>query len=380
MADVQLITEPFLRRELDIKVTRDWALVIAEMFCGPTHKAPSRVLVEADKWNDDHTVNFVVVLNDAPGVQRHFKGCIVFGGPNYDTGDGGVLEGKCHKLPGGGQESTGEYQTFDNTAGGEPMAVSKGFNVTESTSSSITVSESVEMSSGTTIEAGEGVAKVSAELSTTFGISKDETNDQAHSEEKTLQLDFEVPVSRSFVATGAVNNSAMDCEVKIGAPGDWADILVVINPPTQPEFPLRYWDRIPNPAPTTYANMKRLCRGTLVEFRRHGWARMTFDQSDAVYRAAMGYDVRNPYPGEMQYSVGARAALARMSDAKSRWISFEGIRHSTAGKDAEYKEIDVTGIDPDDVADVLGHAGTPVGELNVRLGIQPVTIATGGQL
>ena len=99
MADVQLITEAFLRRQLDIKVTRDWALVIAEMFCGPTHKFPSRVLVSADKWADDRTVNFTVVLNDAPGVQRHFRGKIVFGGHDYDTGDGGVIEGKCHQLP-----------------------------------------------------------------------------------------------------------------------------------------------------------------------------------------------------------------------------------------------------------------------------------------
>ena len=373
MADVQLITEQFLRRQLDIKVTRDWALVIAEMFCGPTHKAPSRVLTSADTWDDDHTVKFTVVLNDAPGVQRHFRGEIVFGGPNYDTGAGDVLEGKCHRLPGGGQQSTGEYQTFDNVAGSQPLAVSKGFNVTESTASSITVSESLEMSSGTTIEAGEGVAKVSAELSTTFGISKDETNDQAYSEEKTLQLDFEVPVPRVIAIAGAVNNSAMDCEVKIGAPGDWASILVIISPPDSSEFPGHYWDRLPDVQPTTYANQVRLMRGTLVDYRSHGWARMTFDQSDAVYRAAMGYDVRNPYPGEMQYSAGARAALARMSDAKSRWISFEGVRHSTAGKDAEYKEIDVTGIDPDDVADVLGHAGTPVGELNVRLGIEPPT-------
>ena len=371
MTDVQLVTEAFLRRQLDIKVTRDWALVIAEMFCGPTHKAPSRVLVLADRWAEDHTVNFVVVLNDAPGVQRHFKGSITFGGYDYATGDGGVQEGTCHKLPGGGQQSTGEYQSFDNLAGSQPLAVSKGFNVEESTSSSITVSESVEMSSGTTIEAGEGVAKVSEELSTTFGISKDETNDKSHTEEKTLQLDFEVPERRVIAIAGAVNNSAMDCEVKIGAPGDWASIAIEINPPTQPEFPFRYWDREDDAAPTTYANMHRLRRGTLVEFRHHGWARLAFDQSDAVYRAAMGYDVRNPYPGEMQYSAGARAALARMSDAKTRWISFEGVRHSTAGKDAEYKEIDVTGIDPDVVAGVLGKAGTPVGDLNGHLGIDP---------
>ena len=65
--------------------------------------------------------------------------------------------------PEAGSRVTGEYQTFDNTLGGEPMAVEKGFNVTESTSSSITFSESVEMSSGTKIEAGEGVAKVSEE-------------------------------------------------------------------------------------------------------------------------------------------------------------------------------------------------------------------------
>ena len=57
----QLVTETWLRRQLDISIAKLWAIPIAEALAGPAHRFTSRVVdVDADTWDDDHQVHLTV--------------------------------------------------------------------------------------------------------------------------------------------------------------------------------------------------------------------------------------------------------------------------------------------------------------------------------
>ena len=160
----QLVTEEYLRRQLDIDIAQVWALPLAEMMAGPAHRFPTRIVgVRAETWDRDRMVHLTVVLNDGPGVQRHIPMTFTFNGPNYDTDSGSVTTGKCTQLPGAGVATTGEFTTIHNkTDAVITHEIDK--TITESTSTSISLSESLELSSGVTVEAGTDAAKVSSQL------------------------------------------------------------------------------------------------------------------------------------------------------------------------------------------------------------------------
>ena len=62
----------------------------------------------------------------------------------------------------------------------------------------------------------------------------------------------------------------------------------------------------------------------MIEYDNAG-ATLTFDQNDAIYRLAMGYDVRAPDAKYAQYSAAARANLAKIADPNTRWVAFDGL-------------------------------------------------------
>ena len=179
----QLVTETWLRRQLDISIAKLWAIPIAEALAGPAHRFTSRVVhVNADSWDDDHQVHLTVVLNDGPGRQRHVPMTFTFDGYDYDKASGSVTQGKCTQLPGAGVSTTGEFTTVRNgTDASIEHKISK--TVEESNSTSVSLDESVELSNKTTVEAGTdfgaGSGSVSNEFSATFGIDKSSTEDHS---------------------------------------------------------------------------------------------------------------------------------------------------------------------------------------------------------
>ena len=367
-APPQLITEEYLRRQLDIKTAKLWALPLAEAMAGPVHRFPSRVIsVQAQTWDRDRTVHLTVVLNDGGGRQRHIPMRFMFNGPNYDTGAGAVVLGACHRLPGAGVSTTGEFTSITNrTDSADTHHVSK--TVTESTSTSITLSESAEFTSGITVEAGSDVAKASASFSSTFGISKDQTSDHAVETSDTVEDEIVVPGHRDYAITFTTDDAAVDCVVSIGAPGDWSDLRIWIGFPTELhksyyDGDADYWSQLHSDQPSIYTNLGLLLRGDALDDAKGGvW--LTATQSDQVYRLLMGYDVRCPDCGGLRFTTAARAALVHMSDDATRWISFEGVRHQTTKKDASYTALDVTGQDGDCVSDTLSVSGTLASSLD----------------
>ena len=364
----QLVTEEYLRRQLDIRIAQVWALPIAEALAGPAHRAPSRIVgVNADSWAQDKQVKLVVVFNDGPGQQRHVPMTFTFNGPNYDTTAGSVTTGVCHKLPNAGVQTTGEFTTVENDTG-TPDEHHIEKTVEESTASSTTLSMSLELMSGVTVEGGSPIGgSVSATLESTFGISKESTEEHSKTTSVTVSDDIEVPGGKTYAIAFTTDNSATDCNVSINAEADWSDIKVVIEFPVElrPAYHKshEHWSSLCYNQPTPYSNLCQLLRGTAVDDGK--WrATIGFNQGDQVYRLLMGYDVRCPHCNGLIFSTAARSALAKMADPSVRWISFDGVRHSTSKADASYKALDVTGLDADCVADKFGAKGKPVDTLD----------------
>ena len=118
----QLITEAYLRRQVDLKMAALYAPVFAELFVGPVGKLVTSLRFfspVAKTWDKDKTVQVPWMITwPNGGYQAHQPPMtFVFGEGNYDTGLGDVKVGACHRLPGAGVESTGEYQTFGNENG-----------------------------------------------------------------------------------------------------------------------------------------------------------------------------------------------------------------------------------------------------------------------
>ena len=362
-APPQLVTEQYLRRQLDIRVATLWALPLAEAMAGPAHAATRIVGVTAQTWDKDRTVRLTAVMNDGPGQQRHIPMTFVFGGPNYDTTSGSVTTGTCHKLAGAGVATTGEFTTIENhTDSIDVHKISK--TVTESTSSSTTLSESIELKSGLTVEGGTPIGgKVAASLETTFGVGKESTEEHSKETSVTVEDEIEVPGQSTYVTIFTTDDSAVDCAVSINAEADWSDIKVTISFPV--ELRAAYhkrddrWSRLCYNRPTPYANLCILLKGDGLDDGK-GQAQIGFGQGDDVYRFFRGYDVRCPDCGGLDLKAGARANMAKMSDPTSRWISFEGVRHSTTKSDASYKLYDVTGQDSGCLADKLSKSGVPI--------------------
>ena len=365
--EVQLVTEDYLRRELDLRMGRIWGTVIGEMLLGPVHRYPPQESITADDWDVHHSV----VNHVAYPVARTMSGWFYdvttltfdLGGYDYDPDAGGVDVIDCHQLtPAGGSETTGEYETFDNSLSGRPLSVRKEFDVTESFSEAIRFAEDIEFSNGVTVTAGTETNGVSAELKTRFGISTSDTQSHSTSTKKSLSLDLTVPAKRIYAVTGGTDTTAVDCTVSIDAVGDWASIEV--HAYLAGDLSWQTWcDRTPG----NRANLCSLLEGDLMTGGDTNHATMTFNESDAIYRAALGYDVRCPQCAKLTYGSYGRASLAQLANPATRHISFAGIRHTTSSDNATYKIVDVTGHSTDCVAAVLGRPGTPVDEVEAEL-------------
>ena len=96
--------------------------------------------------------------------------------------------------------STGEYTTVDNQTS-NPIEHEIEKTVEESESSSISLAESLELKSGTTVEAGTDTAKVSQTLEVTLGISQESTEDHSTTVGETITDKLEVEPDEKLVVS-----------------------------------------------------------------------------------------------------------------------------------------------------------------------------------
>ena len=199
----QLVTERYLRRQLDQKTTVLLAPIVAELF---SDQHATVVSAGIDNHWDERPIGHVTFR------PRYWRGAplrvsILFDDPNYDTSAGSVTQGTCHERPGAGVATTGEYTTVTNGIDGIiEHRVSK--TVTESDTWSMTTNESIELTSGQTLEAGGDFAKVSVSFEEKFGISQEETDRAIRTEtSNTVEDVFEVDSHKKTAITFTTNNS-----------------------------------------------------------------------------------------------------------------------------------------------------------------------------
>ena len=387
---VQLITEEYLRRQVDIAVAHHWGYIVADLL-GGFYNADGRLYGKqaspqlhyvraAPDWDKSRKVTFAFhyELDGRAFIGPFAEGesfiHFYFEGPNYDAGAGSVTVSNCVQLPGAGVATTGEFTTVTNGSDSDIVhQIDK--TVTEASSSSTTLSESLELANSTTIEAGvdfgAGSGSVSDTLSETFGVSKESTAD--HSSETSVTVSDTITVSPGRVVAIAfsTDDAAQDCTVTIDATADWSKPRIVLD--------LRWSDNDPRRLLSNYeqiAGPHKKCDiidgpalGHLVQTPHHGkqyqgGGSITLTEADDLVRLARGTSTHCEPSVSFALSHQGTGAVAAMEDEATRHISFSGKRHSTSEKDASYKAIDVTGQDPTCVAGKLSTGRVLISSLD----------------
>ena len=364
---VQEITEAYAQKQIVETTARDWATAMMWTLVGPNKSTSYARLISVDSrtWDSDQRVVAHWLVNERAGVQRHLEMSFVFRGPVYDTGNGEVKIGKCHQLPDAGTKTTGEHTTIQNGTS-NPIQHHLEHTTEETKAQSVTLTETIKLTSGESLEAGAGGEKITLALSEEFGYDKAETEDSSSSKSRTISDDIEIdprqgPETPTIVETiYSLDDSATDCTIHIGAPLDWTDIRFDLGSyvAAQPVS----WQRTHDLDPNAYGNLSLLLSGDILKDADTTHAYMTFKTSDDVYRLFTGFNVgcaRCRYL-PAQFPSTAKAALARMSDSDSRFLSYDGLRHDTSSDSASYTALDVTDLDHECVARKVTTAGLPL--------------------
>ena len=359
----QLVTEDYLRRQLDIRTAHLWGQVAAELLTGNlatadfgehlvgTPAAPRVTGAWADTdWPNNRRVYVEFEITGSPYRGNWYRLEIDFKGPDYNTAGGSVTQGECRQRPGAGVATTGEFTTIENRLD-TPIEHQISKTVTETTASSISLTESLELSSGVTVEAGTDVAKVSATFESKFGISKTQTEDHSVETSVTVSDTAEVEPDQTAAFVYTTDDVASDCDVHINATGDWHAPVIRF------EFVGDHDKHLPFSDYSNYRTLTSHC--SVLDGNQ-----LRLTEADDLVRLALGYSVGCQQSAVFTFSAGAHAALERMQDADTRHVTFDGTRHVAAKKDASYKALDVTGQDPACVSDALDDEGTPIGQLD----------------
>ena len=204
-----------------------------------------------------------------------------FKAPAYDTAGSGIFKNGTPHVLTDGRVSTGEYTTVDNQTD-SPIEHEIEKTVEESESSSISLAESLELKSGTTVEAGTDTAKVSQTLEVTLGISQESTEDHSTTVGETITDKLEVDPDEKLVVSYNESRATVDQPVDIAAPIDWSRITITtreLQYASGPNSPYLYADQ--------NSHLWDSKDGTFWQFHTDGWV-----QFGSLVR---GYDVRAPF-------------------------------------------------------------------------------------
>ena len=178
-ASGSLVTEDELILHAAEATARDGSLLFAGMLSGGN---PAMVICNQDDpsagWNDGRTLSLTLRFNSDhpecpdPQYEGHPIGELTFhwtfGSAVY--ADGEVDVGDCRKLPGAGTVTTGEYRELTNETS-DPIERTISHTVEESHSSETSLSETLDLTTGQSIEAGGGAYPASARAKRRFRSS-----------------------------------------------------------------------------------------------------------------------------------------------------------------------------------------------------------------
>ena len=357
----QLITEEFLRRQLDLHTIQTLAEPIAQLLFD------SHVVVHGSgllaTWDRDPVgyIHYGPHWQDVP-----YTAHVRFGDPTYRPDGGTVNEHDCQQLPGAGTKTTGEFTSVDNRIEGViEHKISK--SVTESRTVTNSLTQTLELESGQTFEAGAGFGgaetKETISFTEKFGLSTESIASSTAETQNTVEDVAEVPSMATYYFAFTTNNGQVSCKLTIDATGDWA-MLEIIPPRDRPYHGNTWCTKAPiqpNSLSAEYAgrgaNGDVLLRSDAVDQHK---CTIGFDEADGINRLFAGTDVRCPYCHNISVNAVAQRALAQFGSPDAKHISFDGRRLSGSKKDSSYKALNVTGYDTDCVEDILNDAGTAV--------------------
>ena len=345
-AGPQLITERWLRRGLDLHVIQSIDEPVAQLIFDQHVEVIGSGL--AHDW-DRHPTGWILARPQHI-VGTPFKIIVEFGGPTYAAGAGTVTETNCRNLPGGGVSTTGDYTTVANMTD-SPIEHEINDTVTQSESHSNSLTESLELSAGETVEAGVsfgGVeAKTTLDFTQTFGLTTESVASYESSSEHSVKDLIEVDGHTTIDFADTLNSGRTACDLKIEATGDWGG-LAIIPPVDRPRTGDTFCSRSSLYAGQVGRDYGHGHNGSILRrsdlFHGSG-CRIELDSADGLIRLMRGTDVRCPHCDQLEFNALAERAIVWFGLQKSRHISFDGRRISAVHKDASYKAYDTTGYD-----------------------------------
>ena len=147
-------------------------------------------------------------------------------------------------------------------------------------SSSTSLTESIELTNKTTLEAGTDTAKVSDELEVKFGISKESPRPTIPSPARPpLTTRFRLTLGRKVVTVYTEDRSVVEQPVDINALCDWGSIRIGLDSFFHDSGPKSHY---------LFDPRNTLIKGSRTQhyFEVNGW--------DALISVLMGYDIRAP--------------------------------------------------------------------------------------
>ena len=355
-----LVTEEYLRRAVAIDTAAQVAYVMGDIALGPLHRFNSRIVAtDADHYDTDSTVTVTYVANDGSGLQRHARVTVKFDQPDYEAGVGSVTTSNCRTQPGSGDVTSGKFKTFDDTVGTGDLTVDYEASVTLENSRETSLTENLELSNSTTVEAGvdfgAGSGSVSDTLSETFGISQTETDDTSTSKTETVHVSTVAQTGSKLVVVITEDNEALVCDVAINGVVDWGKITATVQSPAElPES----WGDICADGPELYENVCYKHLADTDAFSTSGRDLTTsFEGVIDVLRLASGETVKLPPGTTFDLSDQAKTAVDWLETDTNRWLTLKAQRRSDSQANAGYRFVDATGVSEDCVSDTYGSPG-----------------------
>ena len=272
--------------------------------------------------------------------------------------DGTVNVGKCHKLPGGGTVTTGEYDVLTNDTNQDDTRHIE-HTTEESNSSETSLDVTFDETNNTSVEAGADFPGGSATATTSFETHLGITHGSVASTEKTtsrtISDDITVPAGRTQAANFTLDNVTTECDIQIDSTIDWPSMTVRI-----------------------YRHHCTGCAGTYGIYSAQGHiltehgvisshgrnVNIDFGSTDDVYRLAEGTSPRCS-GCHFRISGDSVRSLYNLNSPEDHYhIQLDGKRRSTAKDSASVHILDITGLDKKCIEETLGKSGTLISDID----------------
>lgn len=356
------VNEADLLYRAAVSASADIATLVADIMtdpaCGPVTDAPD---IDWDSRTVGHPVRCADDRSYEPSSNLYAH--VTFGDAVYP--DGRVDTGHCRTLPGGGTKTSGEY---NDVANGSSDVVTQHLvhSVEETSSHETSLDVDVALDTGTTVEGGVsfggGDAKATQSFQQHFGVKHGSVASSATTTKREVSLDISIRPGQRLGVAYTLDNLVQDCARSIDSTIDWESIDVAVYRHRCNQHADGWRDPCSGPNDAQLrAHYPDYEHGHFVGFRFSGLGdlfELVDGHSTLCDRCRF---TLSPGHGRL-----VNDRLRNPLDSY-RSITLDATERSTVKDSASYTIADVTGLDRDCVADVLGTAGHDADSLDDRL-------------